>query len=56
VETDASDYMSTGVLSQYDDKGILHLVTFFSKKYSPAEYNYKIYNKELMVIVCAFEE
>jgi hypothetical protein len=56
VETDASDYVSTGVLSQYNNEGILHPVAFFSKKYSLVEYNYKIYDKELMAIVCAFEE
>jgi hypothetical protein len=56
VETDASDYVSAGVLSQYDDDGILHPVAFFSKKYSPAECNYEIYDKELMAIVRAFEE
>jgi hypothetical protein len=56
VETDASDYVFAGVLSQYDDEGILYPVTFFSKKHSPAECNYEIYDKELMAIVCAFEE
>jgi hypothetical protein len=56
VETDTSDYVSAGVLSQYDDEGILHPVTFFSEKYSPAECNYEIYDKELMAIVCTFEE
>jgi hypothetical protein len=56
METDASDYVSTSMLSQYDDDGILHTVAFFSKKHSPAEYNYEIYDKELMAIVRAFEE
>jgi hypothetical protein len=56
VETDASDYVSASVLSQYDDEGILHLVAFFSKKHTPAECNYEIYDKELMPIVRAFEE
>jgi hypothetical protein len=56
VETDASDYISAVVLSQYDDDGILHPVTFFTKKHSPAECNYEIYDKEVMAIVCAFEE
>jgi hypothetical protein len=56
VETDASNYVCTGVLSQYDDDGILHLVTFFLKKHSTVECNYKIYDKELMAIVRAFEE
>ncbi len=45
VETDASDYVSDGILSQRNDEGILHPVAFFSKKHSPAEYNYEIYYK-----------
>jgi RNase H-like domain found in reverse transcriptase len=40
VETDSSDYVSAGVLSQPDDAGVLHPVAFFSKKLSPAECNY----------------
>jgi hypothetical protein len=56
VKTDASDYVSAGVLSQYDDDGILHPVTFFSTKHSPAECHYEIYDKELMTIVRCFEE
>ena len=36
VETDASDYVSAGVLSQYSEDGILHPVAFFSTKHSPA--------------------
>jgi hypothetical protein len=42
LETDASDYVSMGILSQYDDQGILHPVAFYSKKDTPAECNYKI--------------
>jgi hypothetical protein len=56
VATDASDYGSAGVLSQYDDEGILHPIAFFSKKHTPTEYNYEIHDKELMAIVRAFEE
>ena len=56
VETDASDYRSAGVLSQYDNQGILHPVAFFSKKHAPAECNYKIYDKELLPLVRAFAE
>ena len=32
VETDALDYISAGILPQYDDDGMLHLVEFFFKK------------------------
>ena len=44
------------MLSQYGDDGLLHPVAFFSKKHSPAECNYEIYDKELMAIVRTFEE
>jgi len=56
VDTDASDFVSAAILLQYDDDGILHPVAFLSKKHSPAECNYEIYDKELMAIVWAFEE
>ena len=39
VETDASDYISAGVLSQPDDNGVLRPAAFFSNKHSPAECN-----------------
>src|SRR6202162_5509434 len=56
VETDASDYVSAGILSQHDDNGKLHPVPFYSKKHSPAECNYEIYDKELLAIIRTFEE
>ena len=54
VETDASDFVVAGVLSQMHD-GILRPVAFFSKSLSPAECNYMIYDKELLAIIRAFE-
>ena len=56
VETDASDYFSAGVFSQPDDQGVLRPVAFFSKKHSPSECNYEIYDNELLAIVRSFEE
>ena len=56
IETDASDYVSAGVLYQYDDEGVLHPVGYFSKKHSPAECTYDIYDKELMAIIKTLEE
>lgn len=55
VECDASDYVSSGILSQYDTEGVLHPIAFMSKKYDPAECNYEIYDKELLAIVRCFE-
>ena len=56
IETDASDYVSAGDVSQYDDDRVLHPVAYFSKKHSPAKCNYDIYDKELMAIIKALEE
>ena len=56
IETDTSDYVSPGIMSQYDESGTLHPVAFFCKKHSPAECNYDIYDKKLMAIVWAFDE
>lgn len=56
VETDASDYVVAAVLSQKDTQGILRPVAFLSRKMSPQECNYEIYDKELLAIVRAFEE
>jgi hypothetical protein len=56
LETDASDYVCAGVLSQHDDEGILHPIAFYSKKMTPAECNYEIYDKELLAIVRCLEE
>ena len=56
VEYNASDYVTAGVLSQKDNKGVLYPVAFFSRKISLAEYNYKIYNKELLAIIWCFKE
>jgi len=48
---DASDYVSAGVLSRYDDEGVLHPVAYFSKKHTPAECYYDIFDKQLKAII-----
>ena len=55
LETDFSGYINGGVLSQKDDDGVLHSVTFYSKNLLPAECNYEIYNKELLAIIHCFK-
>jgi hypothetical protein len=51
VKTNALDYVFSSVFSQKNKHNILYLIVFISKKYNPAEYNYKIYDKELLAIV-----
>jgi RNase H-like domain found in reverse transcriptase/Reverse transcriptase (RNA-dependent DNA polymerase) len=55
LETDASDHVSGGVLSQKDENGIVHPVAFFSKAMIPTECNYDIYDKELLAIIRCLE-
>ena len=56
LETDASDWASGGILSQYNNNGTLQPVAYFSSKHSAQECNYEIYDKELLVIIKALEE
>ena len=51
VETDSSNYVNAGMLSQPDDNSILHPVAYFSRRMTPAECNYEIYDKELLAII-----
>ena len=55
LKTDSSDYVNSDVLSQKNDDDVLHSVAFYSKNLLPAECNYEIYNKELLVIIRCFE-
>ncbi|MBW0477094.1 hypothetical protein O181_016809 [Austropuccinia psidii MF-1] len=54
VETDAYDYALGAVLSQANDSG-KHPITFDRHKLLPAELNYEIHDKELLVIVWALK-
>ena len=56
LETDSSGYCTGGALIQYNDSGVLRPCAFISKKNLPAEYNYPIYDKELLVIVKCLRE
>jgi hypothetical protein len=55
VETDSSGYNVGGVLSQYDAEGVLQPCAYFSKRNSPAECNYEIYDKELLAVIRCLE-
>jgi len=56
IKIDALNYVFKDILSQYDENEILHSVAYFSKKHNSIECNYKIYNKEFMIIVYAFKK
>ena len=56
LETDASGYVVAGVLSQYDDKGWLRPVAYFSKKMTSAQSNYEIHDKELLAVILSMVE
>ena len=51
LKIDSSDYVNEEVFSQYDDENNLHSMIFYSRNLLLAECNYKIYNKELLIIV-----
>ena len=55
VEADASDFALGCILSQPSSAGDVHPISFYSRKFTPAELNYLIYDKELMAIVAAFK-
>ncbi len=55
LKTDSFNYVNDEVLSQYDDKEVLHLIAFYNKNMSSAECNYEIYDKKLLIIIRAFE-
>jgi len=54
IETDASDYALTAILSIVAKDGELHPVVLHSRAFSPTELNYNIHNKELFAIYEAF--
>jgi transposase InsO family protein/predicted aspartyl protease len=55
IETDSSGWCIGGTLMQLNDDGVFQPCAFFSKKNSPAECNYEIYDKEMLAIVRSLE-
>ncbi len=55
LEINSFNYVNDEILFQYDDKEVLHLIVFYSKNKFFAECNYKIYDKEFLIIIWAFE-
>ena len=53
---DLSDYVSSRVLSQLVDNGLLYPIILFCKNLNLVEYNRRIYNKELLAIIRYFRQ
>ena len=57
IEADSSDFATEAVLSQQLTKDRKwHPVAFYSKSLSSMEWNYKIHDKEMLVIIYALEK
>lgn len=56
VEADASDAAIGAVFNQLDERGKIRPIAFYSCKFSDAELNYEIHDKELLAIVKATRE
>jgi len=56
IETDASQYVCSGILSQQDEDGKWRPIAYRSKTMKPAECNYDVHDKELLVTVQALKE
>jgi len=56
LETYASDFVIVGILSQKFEDSKIHSVRFVSRKLSPAELNYDVYNKEMLAVVFSFKK
>ena len=56
IMTDASLFTAGAILLQADTNGDLHPCAYFSHTFLPAERNYVIYDRELLVVILALTE
>jgi len=56
IETDASDLAKARIPSQYEPDKRWHPLAFYNKHFLPAELNYDVHDKEIVVIVNCFQE
>jgi len=56
LETDASDFAIAGTSSQKFEDGKIHPVRCVSRKLSPAELNYDVYDKEMLAVVFSLQK
>ena len=56
LETDASTFAISGILSQLFEDNKWHPIAFISRKLQSAELNYEVYDLELLAIVYCFKQ
>ena len=57
MEVDSSDFTTGAVLSQLSEEDSKwYPVAFYSKSLSAVEWNYDIYDKEMLAVIQAMEE
>ena len=56
IETDASKYVTAGIISQIGDNGFLGPIAFRSKSMSKSECNYDVHDEEPLAIILALED
>ena len=55
METDASDYALTAILSMINEDNEVHPVAFHSRTFTAVKLNYDTYDKKLLAIFKAFK-
>jgi len=56
IERDESDLCKAGIFSQYKPDRLWHPLAYYNKRFLPAELNYDVHDKEMIVIVNWFQE
>ncbi|QKX57713.1 uncharacterized protein TRUGW13939_04831 [Talaromyces rugulosus] len=56
LRTDASGYALGAIHEQINEKGETQIVAFYSRKFTSAEVNYDVHDRELLAIVQAFRQ
>jgi hypothetical protein len=56
LKSDSLNYISVKILLQKENDDLIKSITYFSKTLSSVECNYEIYDKELLTIICCFEQ
>ena len=56
IQTDASKYVTAGIISQPGDDNMLRPIAFRSKSMSKSECKYDVHDKELIAIILALED